>query len=157
VHEGDSLTLKVNGQEISKPVRALVAAGDERSRLLDLRIALDDSTWTVGQTVRVALPTARAETVLAVPRDALVLRRDGAFVFRVDAENNAQRVAVNLGVASGDLIAVSGELNAGDRVVIRGGERLRPGSAVKILNDAPPSNAAQPGSEKANAPQPSGK
>ncbi len=137
VHDGDSLTLKINGQEISAPVRALVAAGNARSRLLDLRISLDDGVWTAGQTVRVALPVAKEKTVLAIPRDALVLRRDGAFVFRVDAENKAQRVTVKPGVASGALVAVSGELNVGDKVVVRGGERLRPGSTVKILDEAP--------------------
>ena len=137
VREGDLLTLTINGKEISAPVRALVAAGDGRSRLLDLRISLDDGVWTAGQTVRVALPTAAAESVLAVPRDALVLRRDGVFVFRISAENKAQRVAVTVGVANGALVAVSGELNAGDRVVVRGGERLRPGSTVKILDETP--------------------
>jgi len=141
VHEGEPLTLLINGKEISAPVRALVAAGDGVSRLLDLRIQLENGAWVVGQPVRVALPTAKAKIVLAVPRDALVLRRDGAFVFRIDDENKAQRVAVKLGVASGELIAVSSgetdELNAGDRVVTRGGERLRPGSVVKILDETP--------------------
>ncbi len=137
VREGDSLTLKINDQEINAPVRALVAAGNARSRLLDLRISLDDGVWTAGQTVRVALPVATAKTVLAVPRDALVLRRDGAFVFRITAENKAQRIAVKPGVASGPLVAVSGELNVGDKVVVRGGERLRPGSTVKILDETP--------------------
>ncbi|MCF6254993.1 MAG: efflux RND transporter periplasmic adaptor subunit [Gammaproteobacteria bacterium] len=137
VREGDALTLKINDQEINAPVRALVAAGNARSRLLDLRISLDDDVWTAGQTVRVALPVATAKTVLAVPRDALVLRRDGAFVFRITAENKAQRIAVKPGVASGPLVAVAGELNVGDKVVVRGGERLRPGSTVKILNETP--------------------
>ncbi len=137
VREGDSLTLTISGRETHAPVRALVAAGNARSRLLDLRISLDNGVWTAGQTVRVALPTATAKTVLAIPRDALVLRRDGAFVFRINAENKAQRVAVKPGVASGPLVAVSGELNAGDKVVVRGGERLRPGSTVKILDETP--------------------
>ncbi|MCF6336592.1 MAG: efflux RND transporter periplasmic adaptor subunit [Gammaproteobacteria bacterium] len=137
VREGDFLTLTINGREINAPVRALVAAGNARSRLLDLRISLDEGAWTAGQTVRVALPVATAKTVLAVPRDALVLRRDGAFVFRISAENKAQRIAVKPGVASGPLVAVSGKLNVGDKVVVRGGERLRPGSTVKILDEAP--------------------
>lgn len=137
VREGEPLTLSINGKEISALVRALVAAGDGVSRLLELRIQLENGAWTVGQTVRVALPTAKAQIVLAIPRDALVLRRDGAFVFSIDDENKAQRIAVKLGVASGELIAVTGELNAGDRVVTRGGERLRPGSVVKILDENP--------------------
>ena len=107
--------------------------------------------------MRVSLPTAKAETMLTVPRDALVLRRDGAFVFRVDAENKAQRIAVTLGVASGDLVAVSGELNAGDQVVTRGGERLRPGSVVNILNDTPPSNGKSSDSNPINSKPSNGK
>ncbi len=136
VHANDSLTLKIDRQEISAPVRTLVAAGYGRSRLLDLRISLHKGAWTAGQTVLVAVPTAAAENVLAVPRDALVLRRDGAFVFRINAENKAQRVAVEPGIASGALVAVSGELTAGDQIVVRGGERLRPGSTVKIIGES---------------------
>ena len=115
-------------------MRTLVAAGDARSRLLDLRLSLPENGWTIGRPVRIALPTAIAREVLAVPRDALVLRRDGAAVFRVTEEGVAERISVQLGVASGSLVEVVGDLNAGDRVVTRGGERLRPGQTVKILN-----------------------
>ena len=138
VREGDVLTLKVNVTEKQAKVRALVAAGDDRSRLLDLRLALTENGWTIGQPVRIALPAAIAKEVLAVPRDALVLRRDGAAVFRISADNKAERVTVQLGVASGPLVAIIGEgagsIKAGDQVVTRGGERLRPGQEVKILN-----------------------
>ena len=134
VRQGDVLTLKVNTEEKQVKVRALVAAGDARSRLLDLRLSLPENGWTIGRPVRIALPTAIAREVLAVPRDALVLRRDGAAVFRVVADNKAERVPVQLGVASGVLVEVIGDIKAGDRVVTRGGERLRPGQVVKILN-----------------------
>jgi len=137
VRKGDSLSLTINEQQVTAPVRALVATGDGRSRLLDLRIRLNDGVWTVGQSVRVALPSAIAQSVLAVPRDSLVLRRDGAFVFRISDDFKAERIAVTLGVASGMLIAVTGGLKEGDRVVVRGGERLRPGGLVKILDENP--------------------
>lgn len=134
VREGDSVAVKVNGAVKHSKVRALVAAGDERSRLLDLRLSLAENSWTIGQPVRIALPSAVAREVLAVPRDALVLRRDGAAVFRIDNENKAERVVVQLGVASGDLVEVIGDVKPGDKVVTRGGERLRPGQIVMILN-----------------------
>jgi len=136
VEEGDTLSFTANDREFVGRVRALVPAGDSRSRLLELRLSLPAGRWTAGQPLRLALPTAKAKAVLAVPRDALVLRRNGAFVFRIDEKTTAQRIAVTLGVASGPLVAVSGNLQAGDRVVVRGGERLRPGSAVKIFDGA---------------------
>jgi RND family efflux transporter MFP subunit len=134
VREGDVLTLKVNAEEKQAKVRALVAAGDLRSRLLDLRLVLTENGLTIGRPVRIALPAAIAKEVLAIPRDALVLRRDGAVVFRIGDDNKAERVSVQLGVASGPLVAIVGDIKAGDRVVTRGGERLRPGQTVKILN-----------------------
>jgi hypothetical protein len=78
------------------------------------------------------VPTAKPRKVLAIPRDALVLRRDGTTVYRVDAEGLAQRVPVTTGIAVGPLIEVDG-IQSGDRVVIRGGERLRPGQSVTII------------------------
>ena len=63
------------------------------------------------------------------------LRRDGAVVFRVSGNDLAERVAVTPGIAQGSLIEVDG-IAPGDRVVTRGGERLRPGQPV-IVKGAP--------------------
>ena len=61
-----------------------------------------------------------------------MLRRDGTSVYRIDEESLAQRVPVTTGIAVGGLIEVDG-IQSGDRVVIRGGERLRPGRSVTII------------------------
>jgi len=114
-------------------IRALVPVGNERSRMVDLRLQYSDMRWRVGQSVKVALPTARARQVLAVPRDALVLRRDGSSLFRLSSEDKAEKISVDVGIAVGELVEVRGNLNDGDRVVIRGGERLRNGQSVTIL------------------------
>jgi multidrug efflux pump subunit AcrA (membrane-fusion protein) len=102
---------------------------------MELRLVLDETAWPVGLNVRVAVPSGPSTSQLVVPRDALVLRREGNVVFRINGENKAERVPVNLGVASGEMIAVEGELNAGDKIVIRGSERLQPGQTVAIKNN----------------------
>ena len=134
VREGSELTLEANPSETTGKVRTIVPVGDNRSRLYELRLAFDGGSWPVGQDVRVAIPTAAARAVVAIPRDALVLRRGGAAVYRVDEKGLADRVAVTPGIAEGELIEVDG-IAPGDRVVIRGGERLRPGQAVRIVNE----------------------
>ena len=40
---------------------------------------------------------------------------------------------MQVGIASGDLVEVTGKLDPGDKVVIRGSERLRPGQPVNII------------------------
>ena len=137
VHEGSELALAANPSRTAGTVRTIVPVGDNRSRLYELRLQVDGARWPVGQDVRVAVPTAEAREVVAVPRDALVLRRDGAAVFRVDENDLAERVAVTPGIAQGALIEVDG-IAPGDRVVTRGGERLRPGQPV-VVKAAEPS------------------
>jgi multidrug efflux pump subunit AcrA (membrane-fusion protein) len=86
----------------------------------------------VGENVRLSVPTGSPTEVLAVPRDALVLRREGASVFRIGENGTAERVDVVRGAGAGELVAVTGRISPGDRVVVRGAERLRPGQPVDI-------------------------
>jgi len=131
------LKLRAGAKQASGTVRTIVPVGDDRSRLYELRVALEPNGWPVGQTLRVAVPTAPAREVIAVPRDALVLRRGGASVYRIGPGDRAEKIEVKVGIAAGKMIEVSG-IRAGDRVAVRGGERLRPGQAVKIVDTLAP-------------------
>jgi multidrug efflux system membrane fusion protein len=117
-------------------IRSLVPTGDVRSQTFEARIDLQQNatgSWTVGQLVSVAIPIRAKELALTVPRDALVLRSNGSFVFRISEENKAEKIAVQLGDSAGDLISVSGPLAEGDRVAIRGAENLTEGADVKVM------------------------
>jgi RND family efflux transporter MFP subunit len=116
-------------------VRTIVPFGNPQSHMFEVRLNVDPEIWTVGESVRLSMPTASAKEVLTVPRDALVLRREGAFVFRIDDEMTAEQVGVMTGLGAGDLIEVIGGINAGDRVVTRGAERLASGMQVQITDD----------------------
>lgn len=117
-------------------IRALVPTGDVRSQtfeaLIDLPVSVT-ADWTVGQLVSVAVPISAREMALTVPRDALVLRANGAFVFRINGDNKAEQIRVEIGDSAGELVAVSGALAEGDQIAIRGAEGLREGADVKIM------------------------
>ena len=113
----------------------LVPFGDSRSHMFELRLAIPATPWRVGENVRLSVPTGALTEMLAVPRDALVLRREGASVFRVTEEGTAERIEVMPGLGAGELVSVRGALSPGDRVIIRGAERLRSGQPVNILSD----------------------
>jgi RND family efflux transporter MFP subunit len=133
---GQSIHVFATDADHTGNIRSLVPTGDVRSQTFEARIDLPASAtrdWTVGQLVSVAIPIRARELALAVPRDALVLRQNGSFVFRINADNKAEQVRVEIGDSSGDMVAVRGELAAGDRVAIRGAENLSEGSDVRIL------------------------
>lgn len=134
--QGDRLRVFNPDVTATGTIRALIPSGDVRSQTFEVRIDLPEAEragLVLGQLVSVAIPIRVRQSVLAVPRDALVLRSDGTYVFRVNAENVAERVAVTLGDSEGDLIAVDGALAEGDRVAIRGAENLSDGAPVRLL------------------------
>lgn len=149
VSVGDELKLFGFEREATGTVRSIVPAVDPRQQAFELRIDIHDGDsdgqgeWSVGELVSVAVPLRAADDVLAVPRDALILRQDGNYVFRITPEGKAERVAVAIGDSSGEYIAVKGELREGDAVVVRGGESLSPGQPVEILDSTESKIAAR--------------
>jgi RND family efflux transporter MFP subunit len=133
---GDSIDVFATDAIYSGRIRSLVPTGDVRSQTFEARIDLPAAAlanWTVGQLVSVSVPVRARESAIAVPRDALVLRHNGSFVFRINSDNIAEQIAVKIGDSAGELTAVTGPLNAGDRVAIRGAENLSEGASVKIM------------------------
>ena len=129
------LALQNDFREGEGAVRAIVPFGNPQSHMFEVRLNVDPEVWTIGESVRLSMPTAAAKEVLTVPRDALVLRREGAFVYRIDDELKAEQVSVITGLGAGKLIEVIGDINAGDRVVTRGAERLSTGMIVQISDE----------------------
>jgi len=143
---GQAVTVHGSAKRAESKIRAIVPVGDERSRLLEVRVAIAGDGWPIGSAVRVELPAARASAGLVVPRDAVIVRADGAHVFRVGKGDVAERIAVRLGNGNSDRVEIQGGLAAGDRVVVRGGERLRAGQAVTVTTSsaAAPAKTAPP-------------
>ncbi len=116
-------------------IKSLIPVADRRSHLMEVRLDMSDFDWPVGLNIKVAVANGKAKRVLTVPRDALVLRREGMSVFIVDSKNIAQQVTVQVGMGEGGLVEIIGKVKAGDKVIIRGAERLQPGQAVSIKDN----------------------
>jgi RND family efflux transporter MFP subunit len=127
---GSLLDISGSSKEFKAPMRALVPVGDAISRTMELRVELLDSGLLVGSAVRVSLPSAQPKEVVAIPRDAVILRANAQYVFVVDQNGIASRRDIILGFAEGEMIEAIGDIAATDRVIVRGGERLRDGQAV---------------------------
>jgi RND family efflux transporter MFP subunit len=136
IKEDMQLTVKDGGEYSEYPIRAIVPVGDEISRTIEIRVAIPADKWVIGTPLRISVPNASPRQTLAVPRDALILRRDDTYVFRIGDDNTAERIAVRTGAANGNYIEVFGPVKDGDNLVIRGGERLQAGRAVSVLGQS---------------------
>lgn len=117
---------------IELPVRTWSKAGDQASRTFDVRLAADNLNLIAGSAVTVSLPKHSSKEATMVPRDALVLREKETFVLTIDDESQAKKVNVLVGQGVGRWISVFGALDAGDEVIVRGGERLSEGQKVRL-------------------------
>jgi len=143
VAEGTELKVRTDYAQGVGVVRTLVPFSDGRSHLFEIRVTVPASPWRVGESVRLAVPSAEPIEVLAVPRDALVLRREGSSIYRVLDDDTAERITVTTGLGAGGMIQITGGIDVGDRVIIRGAERLRPGQKVSVLTDDPAGDGAR--------------
>lgn len=138
IRAGDSVKVKFDGGEGQARVRNIVPAGDPRSQSFEVLVdppAARGTRLPSGSVVDVELPLGDPQSLLAVPRDALVIRADGLAVYRVGPDNKVQRMAVTTGVADGDWVAVDGQLLVSDTVVVRGAENLQDGATVKVIGN----------------------
>ena len=136
VHSGQVVTIRLHESEKPGTVRTVVPVGDERSRQFEVRITLANPDWLVGSPVEVSLPSAAERTAVTVPRDALVVRPNHSYVMRVTRSNTVEELDVTPGVATVDRVEVRGPLAPGDRLVVRGAERLAAGQAVRVIDQA---------------------
>lgn len=135
---GDVLRVRGFGRDLTASVRSVVPGTDPRRQSFELRLDLPADgggrPWAIGELVSVDLPVLSGSGELAVPEDALVLRQDGTYVFRVADDGTAERIPVELGDSHGGTIAVTASgLEEGDQVVVRGGETLGVGQPVTVL------------------------
>ncbi|QPB84014.1 efflux RND transporter periplasmic adaptor subunit [Pseudoalteromonas rubra] len=132
-------------QTTTAQVSAVIPATDPRSQTFEVRAMLDQpgesenqQHWAVGQLVDVSVPLAASDRALLVNRDALILRKQGIHVVKIDASNTATQIPVTVGQGQGQQVAITPKPNhqliAGDRVAVRGAERLTDGQEVEVQN-----------------------
>lgn len=105
---------------------------DAASGTLRLKARLDnpDKRMWPGQTVDVRLVLGTRRGALTVPDSAVQRGADGLFVYVTDAGDRVQARPVQVEASQDGFSVISQGLAAGDRVVVDGQYRLRPGARI---------------------------
>jgi RND family efflux transporter MFP subunit len=118
----DEITLS-NVEEVSGRVRYKV------------RIALEKTNvpLRLGMTGTADFTLARKENVLTLPSSVVVERDGEAFVFVVD-DGKARQRPLRIGLRNEALVEVVSGLQAAERVIQRGRNKVKDGQAVEVMN-----------------------
>ena len=135
------------GQVERIPVRMQIATNDDsfegRLQLIDNQVDARSGTVRVratfdnadgrlipGQFARLRMGQPKAEPALVVNERAIGTDQSKKFVLVVGADNKAEYREVTLGAAADTLRVVSSGLKGGERIVVNGLQRIRPGALV---------------------------
>jgi len=137
LHLGTMATILVDGgKKYPAKVRSIVPSENMRTRTRPIRLvvefAQDATKMADNQSVTVELPLTNGNQILTVHKDAVLRRANGNIVFVVKGTSATMR-NVRLGRGVGNKFQVLKGLKAGEKVVIRGNERLGAGGLVKIV------------------------
>ncbi len=96
-----------------------------------------------GQFVRVQVKGVTRSNAITLPERAVAQGPGGTFVYVVDGEGIARMRQVSTGhTANGRWVIESG-IGAGDKVVVEGLAKVRPDTAVKVVDAAPVSSGSE--------------
>jgi RND family efflux transporter MFP subunit len=125
-----ALSTKRYSLELAALVPAAASGSRNMSARLDIPATLLELAIADGMSVEVWLAIGQSNTATIVPKDAIVQRQEERLVLVLDEDDQVRMVAVVPGKSSGTWIQVRGEVREGDRVIVRGNERLWAGQKV---------------------------
>jgi membrane fusion protein, multidrug efflux system len=105
---------------------------DARSGTVRVRAIFDnaDGRLIPGQFARLLMGQPKAEQAILISERAVGTDQNKKFVMVVNNDNKAEYREVALGVSVDGMRVVTGGLHAGERIVVKGLQRVRPGAVV---------------------------
>ncbi len=85
---------------------------------------------TDNEFVTVLLEGVQPVEVLAIPRSAVLSDQEGEYVYVVGADNKAEQRRIKLGQSTSTIAAVTSGISLGDKVVVEGLQKVKPGEVV---------------------------
>lgn len=99
-------------------------------QILRATFANANRALTEGQTVRVVLEDKAPAEYVVVPQSVIANDQTGPYLFVVGADNKAEQRRVKLGIERDGMVVVEDGLKPGEKMIVQGQQRVRPGMVV---------------------------
>ena len=115
------------GTTLTGAVSAIDSRIDPVSRTLRIEAAFAGASEILPGATYAVTTTSEGAAALSVPGLAVQWDRTGAYVWKIAADGTAARAGVAILQRNDDIAVISGDVAAGDRVIVEGADRVRPG------------------------------
>jgi multidrug efflux system membrane fusion protein len=125
-------TVTSNGTPFRGRLQLIDNQVESRSGTVRVRAVFDnaDGSLMPGQFARLRMGQAKTEPALMISERAVGTDQNKKFVLVIDAGNKAEYREVTLGASVEGLRAVTSGLKSGERIVVNGLQRVRPGALI---------------------------
>ena len=100
------------------------------TRLVRAQFPNPERFMVPGQFINVTVDAAQPQEMVVVPQSALQFTQAGASVLIVDGDSKVQVRKVKTGQMVGQGMVIASGLKAGERVIVEGAEKVKPGQVV---------------------------
>ena len=129
------LVEELPGRTFSGTVTRFAYALDEATKTMLTEIELSNPTGELrpGMYASVMLEVERKQDALLLPSSAVLMEKNGVFVFRV-ADGKAEKVSVQIGFKDGVNVEITAGVEPNQPIVVHGIQSLRDGQAVTLAD-----------------------
>ncbi len=127
-------TIQAPGKIIFSDNQASTSTG---TLMMRVEFANPNLIFRPGVYVKVNVSLGEEPNVMVVPQDAVFARETNLYIWRVKADDTVETVQVKVLKKIQGLVELSSGPKVGDRVVVDGIQRLKPGSKIIDMNQAP--------------------
>ena len=105
---------------------------DHSTGTIQVRASFENSDLFIlpGMYAKLRIPIEEIEDALLVPEVALSADQRGRFLLTVDSESKVVYKSVKIGALQDGMRVITEGISSGDRVIVKGLQRARPGSPV---------------------------
>ncbi|MGZ0051673.1 efflux RND transporter periplasmic adaptor subunit [Brevibacillus gelatini] len=136
---GEMVSLDLYGKKREGKVTKIYPATNESTGTIGVEVQVANAAhdWFAGQVVK-AIKTVKGQVGVYVPVEAVISRgKDDAHVF-VDAGGTALKTKVEIGQISHDKLEIKSGLKEGDRLIVKGVDRLFDGDPIEVAGGNQP-------------------
>ncbi len=129
--------IELGGRTIEVPVKSVSLKVDDKTKLVNVTLALPNIFFKINQNLKVKLPLSTASGLSSgtsyLPLDAVVIGTESQFVYINDG-GKTKKVEVKIGQVSGDQIEILSGLPADAEIILTGAKNLAEGQEIKVVN-----------------------
>lgn len=161
VHEGQTIYARIDaypGEAIRGQISKLDTRIDERTRAITARAVFPnaDRRLKPGMMLRIAVARGERQS-LSIPESSLSVQGDSAFVYVLNHQGErtlAEQRPVRTGVRQDGMVEILDGVQAGDRLVADGLNKIQPGQPVSILGEHRQAQGGHKPGARAESPRP---